>query len=102
MGVPHEESMEKFYEGKTVHDTDLSTNAAWLPPTPGRRNWKTQMHSEEVERFEAVAGDLLEDLGFERVSGEPSRKLRRHVNDLQQQFAGEIGSHWQLPESWWN
>jgi hypothetical protein len=32
----------------------------------GARDWRTQMAVEDVRRFEAVAGGLLEDLGYER------------------------------------
>jgi hypothetical protein len=35
------------------------------PPTPGLRDWKTEMPSDDVQAFEEVAGDLLADLGYE-------------------------------------
>ena len=40
---------------------------AWLPPTPGLRDWRAQMAPRDIELFEAIAGDLLEDLGYERA-----------------------------------
>ena len=35
------------------------------PPTPGLRDWRTQMPPDDVEAFERVAGDLLRELGYE-------------------------------------
>ena len=34
------------------------------PPTPGLRDWRRDMASEDVARFEAVAGDVLGELGY--------------------------------------
>jgi hypothetical protein len=34
-------------------------------PTPGLRDWRSQMTTEDVARFEGIAGDLLADLGYE-------------------------------------
>lgn len=38
------------------------------PPTPGLRNWRSDMTSAGVASFEAIAGNLLAELGYERVS----------------------------------
>ena len=48
-----------------------------LPPTAGLRDWRRDMEPDAVALFEAIAGDLLEELGYER--GEPviSRGTRR-------------------------
>jgi hypothetical protein len=35
------------------------------PPTRGVRNWRTQMREDDVKAFEAIAGDLLAELGYE-------------------------------------
>ena len=58
--------MLAFYEGKTRHEPRLSAKKAWLPPTPGLREWRSQMAARDVELFEALAGDLLSELGYER------------------------------------
>jgi LPS sulfotransferase NodH len=48
------------------------------PPTPGLRNWRTEMREADVRAFEAVAGDLLAALGYETRSGLTLRgRLRR-------------------------
>jgi hypothetical protein len=41
------------------------SNSAWLPPTPGLRDWRSEMPPRDVELFEALAGDLLTELGDE-------------------------------------
>ena len=48
------------------------------PPTRGVRNWREQMGEEDVRAFEGVAGDLLDELGYERRTGnrEPTPRGR--------------------------
>lgn len=53
------------------------------PPTPGVRDWRTAMTAEDTRRFEAVAGDLLDTLGYETASaaapsGAARTALRRY------------------------
>lgn len=48
-----------------------------LPPTKGLRDWRTQMAPEGIELFNALAGGLLEELGYERGYG--GGKLRHRV-----------------------
>jgi hypothetical protein len=47
------------------------------PPKEARSRWRRQMPPEDVRRFEAIAGDLLERLGYERELWlEPRHRLR--------------------------
>ncbi|MGH8935748.1 MAG: sulfotransferase family protein [Acidimicrobiia bacterium] len=47
-----------------------------LPPTTGLRDWRRQMSREDLARFEAVAGGLLTELGYERgVRAVPAKTL---------------------------
>jgi hypothetical protein len=46
------------------------------PPTPGLRRWREQMAPDDAERFEATAGELLAELGYQRVYPDPSRSAR--------------------------
>jgi len=57
-------------------ESGLSAKSAWLPPTQGLRDWKTQMSARDVVLFEALAGDLLATLGYERVSESFSPEIR--------------------------
>jgi hypothetical protein len=38
------------------------------PPTVGRRDWRRELSQEDARAFEAVAGDLLAELGYETGS----------------------------------
>jgi hypothetical protein len=44
-----------------------------IPPTTGVRSWRDDMSEEDVARFEAVAGDLLAELGYEVTSAATER-----------------------------
>ena len=46
------------------------------PPTPGLRDWRTEMSDDDVAAFEAVAGDLLDELGYPRGAPLPGPALR--------------------------
>ncbi|HSK15823.1 MAG TPA: sulfotransferase [Gaiellaceae bacterium] len=43
------------------------------PPTPGVRDWRRQLAPRKLERFEAIAGTLLGELGYPRAYPDPSR-----------------------------
>jgi hypothetical protein len=48
-----------------------------LPVTKGLRDWRQQMAPREIQRFEAIAGDVLRDLGYElSTGGAPSMRVR--------------------------
>lgn len=46
------------------------------PPTAGVRDWREQMPPRDVERFEAIAGPLLGELGYPRAYPAPSPAAR--------------------------
>jgi hypothetical protein len=50
-----------------------------LPPTLGLRDWRSQMDGNDVLLFEALAGDLLVELGYERASTTSSLRSRRRA-----------------------
>jgi hypothetical protein len=50
--------------------------ALYRPLTRGLRDWRTQIPVSDVALFEALAGDVLDELGYERVAGRPSARLR--------------------------
>jgi len=49
----------------------LDAKKAWLPITPRLRNWRSEMSPQEIERFEAAAGDFLDELGYPRAVPHP-------------------------------
>src|SRR5262249_18470055 len=56
-------------------------------PKREKRDWRTQMAAENVERFEAAAGDLLEELGYDRAFPQPRTEAVDCVSRLGQEFA---------------
>jgi hypothetical protein len=58
--------MLTFHVGRARHEPGLSAKKAWLPPTQGLRDWRVQLSHDDQQLFEALAGDLLSQLGYER------------------------------------
>ena len=73
--LPFSPKMLAFHAGKTKDEPGLSAKKAWLPPTQGLRDWRTQMIERDVALFEALAGDLLLSLGYRRATAAPSRDI---------------------------
>jgi hypothetical protein len=68
--LPYEPVMLTYYERA---DDIVSSTAVpdrhkdiFLPPTKGLRDWRRELSDDQVARFEALAGDLINDLGYER------------------------------------
>ena len=101
LGLAFDERMLNFNEGRTVDDPALDAKHAWRPITAGLRDWHTQMAPGDVEKFEACAGDVLEQLGYERPRVAVSHQtveLARRVRDA---FAKDVlGRGHALPDQW--
>jgi hypothetical protein len=68
--LPYDPAMLTYYERA---EDIVSTTAVpdrhkdiYLPPTKGLRDWRRELSNDQVARFEALAGELLTDLGYER------------------------------------
>jgi hypothetical protein len=79
--------MVSFYAGKTKSDAKLSAKSAWIPATSGLRDWRRDMAPCDLELFEAIAGDFLSELGYERKFDE---------------IAHETAATARRCEAWWN
>jgi hypothetical protein len=66
LNLPYAPEMAAYHVGKTRYKPGLSAKKAWLPPTAGLRKWQTQLSERDLELYEALAGDLLCELGYER------------------------------------
>ena len=94
--------MLRFHEGKTRMDfpDPRDSKAAWLPVTSGLRCWRAEMPAEDVERFEAAAGDLLKELGYPLATDAKPGALE-HAARMRESFASDAGSRGQrLPAGW--
>lgn len=97
LGVPYNSAMLRFHEGKTKTASGLSAKKAWLPVTAGLRDWRSEMSPEDLERFEAAAGDLLDELGYERACPRPSQLALKHASETRQAFIQDLQQREQRP-----
>lgn len=81
--------MLAYHQGKSRDNPRLSAKSAWLPPTPGLRDWRTQMAARDAELFEAIAGDLLGSLGYERRVPKISPEIAAVAERCRQWWAAE-------------
>ena len=70
LGLPFDPQMLTYYEraGDIVSTTAVPDRHKdiFLPPTKGLRDWRLELSDDQVARFEALAGPLLTELGYER------------------------------------
>lgn len=72
LSLSYDEAMLRYFERSDeivgrIRQSQYHTRLS-LPPTKGLRNWRTHMAARDVARFEALAGGLLSDLGYERAT----------------------------------
>jgi hypothetical protein len=99
LGLPYDGVMLRFHEGRTKREPGLDPKEAWLPVTPGLRDWRTQMSPAQVERFEATAGVFLEELGYPRAFPNPAPEARQRAMRVRDVFMESVRSRRRpLPE----
>ena len=79
LGIEYSRQMVEYHAGRVRSDPRKSAKANWLPPTPGLRDWRSQMSSEDVAVFEQIAGAQLAAYGYEPSEGEVSAAARRRA-----------------------
>lgn len=95
LGLAYDDAMVRFHERRHRTGPDLDAKHAWMPVTPGLRDWRSQATREDVERFEAAAGVLLDELGYERGAAELSDQRRAYAALRRSEFDPHP-----LPEHW--
>ena len=77
LGLPFEPVMLRYHERDRVAVERPHYRNVARPPTPGLRDWRRELRRDDVATFEAIAGGVLDDLGYERgaVLG-PGARLR--------------------------
>lgn len=78
--IEYSQDMSRFFVGKTRQKKGLSAKSAWIPPTKGLRDWRSQMSQEDVLLFQELAGEWLEKFGYELLetdSNQPSERADR-------------------------
>jgi hypothetical protein len=103
LGLPYDDAMLRFHQGKKrmdLPDPKSRPKRAWLPVTSGLRSWRAEMPRESVERFEAAARDLLEELGYPLATG-PKPGAMEHAARMREYFARDASSRGKrLPTGW--
>lgn len=90
--IPYSDAMHRFHEGKTRAEPGLNAKSAWLPATRGIRDWRRSMPEEDIELFEALAGDTLSSFGYERRYPETRAALHDTVADLRARWREKLTS----------
>jgi hypothetical protein len=88
--LPYDESMLRFHEGREESMSGDTMNPAWQPITAGLRDWRTQTSEENVERFEAVAGELLDELGYARAFPQPRAEILEGASRIRNLIAQDL------------
>ena len=84
--LPFDPAMLQYHAGRERQGAGLSAKKAWLAPTAGLRDWRTQMNPEDLLRFESVAGVLLGELGYVRACDRIPDDALEHAASLRNRF----------------
>ena len=100
LGIPYDEGILKFYE-HMPHTCFYFKQKKWRPIVTALRDWTTQMPSGDLERFEAAAGDLIEELGYPRAVPDPPGDMIENTSRIRASFGQDVLAHgWRLPKGW--
>jgi hypothetical protein len=101
LGIGYGPAILRFHERKAGTRPGISAKRAWRPITPGLRRWREQMPHAAVVQFEAAAGGLLHELGYERASMDPSIAELARAERLREAFASYArAGRWPVPRGW--
>jgi hypothetical protein len=90
LGLRYEESMLAFYKGRMKATEGLDAKRAWRPVTPSLRDWRKGMAADELERFEASAGDLLDELGYPRAHTRVAPDARAQATQVERLLSAQV------------
>ena len=86
LGLPYDEAMLRYHEAfKAAEGQEVAHDQQ--PITSGLRNWRAQMPPNDVERFEAAVGSLLDELGYPRALTSPGPNAVEHSAQVRSMLA---------------
>jgi hypothetical protein len=101
LALSYDPAMLRFHEGRMREEPGLSAKKAWRPVTTGLRDWREQMAPGDVARFEAAAGPLLDELGYQCAEGSVSDEDVERAARLREAFVDRARSRrWPVPAAW--
>jgi hypothetical protein len=87
LNMPFDEAMLQFHQDRSGNDPGLEATHAGRPITEGLRDWQREMPAEALERFEAMAGELLNELDYPRAIPRPSPAAMKHAVAIRERLA---------------
>jgi hypothetical protein len=101
LGVPYDDDMVRSYQERAMAGPGLDAKHPWMPITPGLRDWQSQMAPEVVERFEAIAGTMLDELGYRRSTPHLQPEELEYAALARDGFAREaLSQRYSVPQAW--
>ena len=98
-GLPFDRAMLSFHEGRS--HVGASSKERWLPPTPGLRDWRSQMDPGDAEACEAACGDVLDQLGYPRAYPRPSAGAQARAAAAKEAFNAQArAASRRFPDGW--
>jgi hypothetical protein len=98
LGLEYHEAMLD-YAGKTDSARKEHQRRLNEPPRVGVRDWRTEMVPEDVTAFESIAGDLLDELGYD-VSTPGSDRRRLAAYEVKTRAWRTVGALTQRSPLW--
>jgi hypothetical protein len=100
--LPFDRRMIAYHLHREARPDDPLTGAsAWLPVTPGLRDWRNQMTVHDAQLVEALTGDLLSDLGYRLAFRKLPRPVRDEAKGYRKRWARKVarraGGHAGVP-----
>jgi hypothetical protein len=101
LGVPYDGHMVRSYHDRAMAGPGQDAKHPWMPITPGLRDWQSQMPGDAVEHFEAVAGAMLDELGYQRAAPCPRPKEVEYAARARDWFARDaLALRYSVPKKW--
>jgi hypothetical protein len=100
LGLPYDDAMLRFHERRDGPvEPSFERAHPVMPVTARLRDWRSQMPRADIERFEAAAGDLLQELGYALASRPGSQPPE--VSRVGRRFTREARKRGQkMPGNW--
>jgi Sulfotransferase family len=95
LGLEYDDAMVEFGDGRRREDSSLDAKHGWQPVRVGIRDWRRQLEPDDLALFEAVAGDLLAELGYPASDVVVSDRALETADALRARFEGRP-----LPQRW--
>jgi sulfotransferase family protein len=95
LGLDYDDVMLDYGQGRQRDDSSLDAKHGWQPVKVGLRDWRRQLEPDDLAIFEAVAGDLLAELGYPDSHVTVSDRDGATAEALRARFEGRP-----LPQRW--